>query len=139
MTSREIQLVRETFQQTQPAAGPLSQLFYGRIFQINPSLRGMFHGDIRAQGLKFTGMLTTLIDGLERLDRHVPELKAMGQRHVAYGVVPEHYDVVCDSLLWALSQAVEGGLTGEQKAAWKKMLEEVSAVMLEGAAQLSNG
>ena len=42
MTLREKQLVRESFQGIGEVAGPLSLLFYGRLFELDPALRPMF-------------------------------------------------------------------------------------------------
>jgi hypothetical protein len=50
MTAREKQLVRESFQAIREEAGPLSLLFYGRLFELDPQLRRMFHGDISGRG-----------------------------------------------------------------------------------------
>src|SRR6266852_6580396 len=101
MTTRHVQLIRETFPQLREVAGPLAQLFYGRLFEIAPSVRPMFRSDIRVQGRKFTDMLEALVEGLENFDRHKPALRAMGLRHIGYGVVPQHYDTLAAPFLWS--------------------------------------
>ena len=52
MTPRQVQLVRESFDDVRDVAGPLSQLFYGRLFSLEPSTRALFRTDIRLQGEK---------------------------------------------------------------------------------------
>src|SRR5438045_1793470 len=102
MTAREIELVRGTFSVIDERSEPLMLLFYGRLFQIAPSVRPMFRGDIGLQGRKFAEMLAVMIAGLDDFEQQRPALRTMGLRHAAYGVVPEHYDILATALLWAL-------------------------------------
>src|SRR2546421_2148695 len=117
MTARQQQLIRETFPMLLEMAGPLSQLFYGRLFQLDPSVRPMFRGDIRAQGRKLIDMLAVLVEGLGHPEQHLPPLHALGQRHAGYGVRPEHYETVRAAFGWALAQALQLEFRGEVKAA----------------------
>jgi hemoglobin-like flavoprotein len=136
MTARAKQQIRESFPGVQEVAGPLSLLFYGRLFERNPALRPLFHGDIAKQGLKLMQMLTAVVENLDQFETLTPVLHAMGQRHVAYGVNPEHYQAVGESLLWAMAQAFGSDFDAETKQAWQTVVGEVSTVMKEGAARL---
>lgn len=133
MTTREKQLIRDSFYDIREVAGPLSLLFYGRLFELDPELRPMFHGDIARQGVKLMEMVTAVVDNLDQLDSLTPVLHSMGQRHKGYGVLPSHYIAVEDSLIWALGQALEANFDRELKAAWRAVLGRVSAAMKEGA------
>jgi nitric oxide dioxygenase len=136
MTSRQKQLIRETFPALHEVAGPLVQLFYGRLFQIAPSVRAMFSTDIGVQSRKFGDMLEVLVEGLDDFDRQRPALRAMGLRHVAYGVVPAHYDTLATAFLWALGHMLYPGFSPEVKSAWAALIEDVSSTMKAGAAEL---
>jgi hemoglobin-like flavoprotein len=136
MTSRQKQLIRETFPAIREVAGPLVQLFYGRLFQIAPSVRPMFRNDIGIQARKFSDMLEALVEGLEDFDQQRPALRAMGLRHVAYGVVPAHYDTLSAAFLWALGHMLYPDLSPESKDAWAALIAEVSSTMQAGAAEL---
>ena|SRR5205823_2687801 len=136
MTTQQQRLIRETFPMLFEMAGPLSQLFYGRLFQLAPSVRPMFRGDIRAQGRKLMDMLTVLVEGLDHPEQHLSLLRALGQRHAGYGVKPEHYETVGAAFGWALSQALQLEFTGDVKAAWLALIEEVNTEMKAGAAEL---
>ena len=102
MTPQQVMLIRETFPLVEELAGPLTQLFYGRLFQVAPELRSMFRGSIQVQAVKFAGMLTALADSAADLRKYAGALRAMGHRHEGYGVTAAHYPVVAQSLLWAL-------------------------------------
>jgi hemoglobin-like flavoprotein len=136
MNPAQIELIRATFHEIRAAAGPLSVLFYGRLFELDPRLRPMFHQDIAVQGRKLMDMLTSIVDHLDHLDSLTPALRALGQRHVAYGVRPEHYAMLSRAFLWALAQSLEAEFYPDVKAAWSAVLETISSSMKEGAAEL---
>src|SRR6476646_750495 len=137
MTAQQKRLIRETFPVLLEMAGPLSQLFYGRLFQLDPSVRTMFRGDIRAQGRKLMDMLATLVDNIDHLESQLPALRALGQRHAGYGVKTEHYETLQTALSLAWGQALHLEFTGDVKTSWLALIEEVNTEMKAGAAELS--
>lgn len=92
--------------------------FYGRLFELDPSLRPMFKGDLTEQGRKLMQVITFAVRSLKNLDAIVPAVEALGIRHVAYGVKAEHYDTVGAALLWTLGQGLGDAFTPEVKDAW---------------------
>src|SRR5712672_3226815 len=107
MTATDKRLVRASLPSIAELSGPIAMLFYGRLFQMDPRLRPMFKQDIEVQGRKLMDMLTALTTNLNDFGGLIPVLKALGQRHAGYGVRPEHYQLVTDSLIWALGTALE--------------------------------
>ena len=136
MNALQIRLVRESFPEIREMAGPVSMLFYGRLFAFDETLRPMFRQDIALQGRKLMDMLTLVVDNIDRFQELRPTLQALGQRHAGYGVRPEHYAQVENALLWAFGSALDQGFYPELKAAWRSVIEAVSVVMKEGAAQI---
>ncbi len=136
MTPEQTRLIRESYPNIREVAGPLMQLFYGRLFQIAPSVRPMFRNDIGIQARKFSDMLDTLVEGLDDFDQQRPALRAMGLRHVAYGVVPGHYDILSAAFLWALGHMMYPDFSPRLKDAWAGLIQEVSDTMKAGAAEL---
>lgn len=136
MTSRQKQLVRESFFTIRETAGPLSMLFFGRLFQLDPALRPMFHQDLRLQGRKLMDMLIAVVDSLDHFQELDAMLRALGQRHAGYGVRPEHYATVTTALLWALGQALDMEFYPEVRAAWLTVIDAISDRMQAGAAGL---
>jgi len=112
-------------------------LFYGRLFQIDPRLRPMFKQDIAVQGRKLMDMLGALMSNLDNFEGEmIPILKALGQRHVGYGVRPEHYPLVASSLIWAIGVALEEDFYPELREGWAVLIGMVARIMMEGAAEL---
>jgi hypothetical protein len=50
MTPEHIALVQRTFAEVLPLADSAAALFYERLFVLDPTLRSLFHGDMREQG-----------------------------------------------------------------------------------------
>ena len=80
---------------------PVSLLFYGRLFDLDPSLRKLFTIDMKEQSQKLVNMLDAIVASTDDWDRIVPVLRELGQLHVTYGVKPAHYDTLCSALVWA--------------------------------------
>jgi len=136
MTPREKQLVRESFPAIREAAVPLALLFYGRLFQLNPALRPLFHQDISVQSRKLMDMLIAVVDSLDHFKELEPMLRAMGQRHAGYGVRLEHYATLKSALLWAFGQGLGAEFFPDVRAAWTAVIDAISAAMMAGAAEL---
>ena len=94
LTDTQIALVQKSFAVIAPIADDAAVLFYQRLFEIDPSLKRMFRGDMAEQRRKLMQMLTAAVKGLQRLDRLVPVLEDLGRRHIGYGVTDQHYDTV---------------------------------------------
>ncbi|MGC4049613.1 MAG: globin domain-containing protein [Paludibaculum sp.] len=132
---QDAQMVRDSFALIREMSIPTAMLFYGRLFDLDPSLRELFHVDFKAQSTKLMDTLALVVDSVDRLDQLRPTLRELGRRHVDYGVQPQHYETVSTALLWALAQAMQPDFDAEVKGAWVRILGEVCREMLEGAAE----
>ena len=52
MTPQQIELVKKTWVMVVPIADTAAELFYGRLFELEPSYRAMFKHDMTEQGKK---------------------------------------------------------------------------------------
>jgi hemoglobin-like flavoprotein len=118
LTPRQIELVQKTFAQIAPQADEAAHLFYGYLFESNPSLRLMFKHDMREQGRKLMQMLSVAVHALDHLEDIVPAVQALGERHTGYGVKYEDYAAVGQALVWTLEQGLGEAFTPEVKEAW---------------------
>ena len=132
-TEKDLSLVIKTFDQVVPIAGLAADLFYDRLFEIAPGLRSMFPQDMRDQKRKLFVMLATAVQGLNDLDRLVPQVKALGARHAGYGVRSEHYAIVGQALIWTLERGLGAAFTPEVKLAWTRVYGLLAATMQAGA------
>lgn len=133
MKPETISAVQDTFAKVEPIADKAAVLFYGRLFELDPSLKPMFKGDMSEQGAKLMRMIGIAVRGLTDLDSIVPAVQNLGVRHVAYGVKDEHYDTVGAALLWTLEQGLGDDFTPEVKQAWTDVYTLLAQVMQDAA------
>lgn len=135
LSTKQKQLLRDSFESMQAYGTSVVVLFYGRLFEISPETRALFRIDIREQARKLEDTLRTTIEALDKFEELLPVLAELGRRHVRYGVQPYQYEKLRSALLWALGQALGLEFDRETRAAWDQLLSLISAVMLEGAAE----
>lgn len=133
MTPQQIDLVQASWKQVAPVAESAAQMFYGRLFFLDPSLRPLFLGDMREQGQKVMAMISYTVNGLTRLPMLLPAIRALGQRHATYGVRPEHYYTVGAALLWTLEQGLGTAFTPEVREAWVTAYSVLAKTMRDAA------
>jgi hemoglobin-like flavoprotein len=125
--------VQESFATIAPIADDAAALFYRRLFEIDPSLRHMFRGDMAEQRRKLMQMLTAAVKGLDRLEQLVPVVEDLGRRHATYGVEDRHYDTVGSALLWTLEKGLGDAFTPETKQAWTTVYGLLATTMKTAA------
>lgn len=139
MTPQEVTLVRTSFAKIIPIADQAAALFYARLFELDPTLRGLFHGDMAAQGKKLMQTIGFCVASLDRLTTIIPVVRDLGLRHVGYQVRDEHYETVGAALLWTLEKGLGADFTADTKTAWSKvywlLAETMKAGARDGAAQ----
>ena len=133
MNTDTIDLVQKSFAQVRPGAAGAADLFYRRLFELDPDLRPLFTSDIGEQGARLMAMIGLAVDGLDELDALTPAVQALGIRHRGYGVRPEHYDTVGEALLWTLGQGLGDAFTPDVRAAWAETYGLLAGVMRDAA------
>jgi hemoglobin-like flavoprotein len=132
MTTEKKRLVQETFAQVVPIADHAAALFYGRLFELDPSLRPLFKGDLGQQGAKLMQTIGYCVGKLDTLGEIVPAVKDLGRKHAGYGVKESSFQTVGAALLWTLDKGLGPAFTPEVKAAWTEVYGILSATMIEG-------
>jgi len=134
MTPHQIALVQGSWKDVLAIAETAAQLFYLRLFALDPSLRPMFKGELREQGRKLIAMMSVAVNGLARIETLVPVIEALGRRHAGYGVKDEHYATVASALLWALEKGLGSRFTPDMQDAWTAAYGLLATTM-QGAAR----
>ena len=133
MTPKQKTLVQVSFTKVVPIADLAAELFYAKLFKLDPDIGLLFKGDMKEQGRKLMRMIATAVNGLDRLEELVPAVQDLGRRHIAYGVRPEHYDTVGAALLWTLEQGLGTGFTPEVREAWSVVYGLLAGTMKAAA------
>lgn len=136
MTPRQIEVVQQSFAKVAPIADVAASLFYARLFELDPSLRKLFNGDMKKQGAMLMSMLASAVRGLSNPNALLPVLTMLGRRHAGYGVVDAHYTTVAQALLWTLEQGMGDDFTPETRDSWVAAYTLMATVMQQGAREV---
>lgn len=136
MNNKQVQLVQASFEKVKPIVDVAADLFYGRLFELDPTLRPYFKGDLTEQKAKLMKTLAFVVGSLHRPEIITSAVQSLGQRHVGYGVQPSHYETVGSALLWTLAQGLQAEFTPEVESAWTAAYTMLANTMIE-ASQLS--
>jgi hemoglobin-like flavoprotein len=134
MTPDQKRLVRETWKQVAPMADAAADLFYRRLFEIDPTTRELFRAtDMFAQRQKLLQTLGFAISGLDNLDVLMSTVEDLGRRHAGYGVTDAQYDSMRAALLWTLERCLGRVWTPAVSSAWTEVYGLLSTVMRNAA------
>jgi hemoglobin-like flavoprotein len=134
MTPEQITLVQSSFDRLGPQLPTLATRFYQELFARNPALRSLFTTDMAEQKVRFSRKLTEIVWAMPRLAELLTHTRALGARHVGYGVRVADYRTVGDALLAALAAVLGDSFDTPTREAWILAYNLVAETMLEGAA-----
>jgi hemoglobin-like flavoprotein len=130
VTPDQIKAIQESFRKVVPISDQAAALFYGHLFEIAPSVKPLFRGDMTEQGRKLMATLAVVVNGLGNLEAILPAASALAKRHVGYGVQPAHYAPVGEALLWTLERGLGTQWTAELATAWGAAYGVLSEYMI---------
>jgi hemoglobin-like flavoprotein len=133
MTPRQITLVQRTWSKIAAHSAQLAEVFYDRLFQLDPSLRSMFAQDMNEQRRALMEMLHIVVNGLYCFEELQPEIEALARRHVDYHVEESQYDLVRKAILLMLAEELGNEFTPEVEAAWAATYDQLADVMKAAA------
>src|SRR5712692_11298144 len=131
MTAEQIELVQRTWRSILPVGDTAAELFYGKLFSLDPTLKALFKNDMKDQGRNLTAMMSVAVGALSRPERITLAVRELGRRHAAYGVQPRHYEIVATALLWALEKCLGEAFTPEVRTAWTEVYGLLARTMEE--------
>src|SRR5206468_7482424 len=109
------------------------ELFYGRLFEVAPTVRAMFPDDMTEQRKRLMATLAVVVNGLTNIEAVLPAASALAKRHVGYGAKAEHYPVVGGALLWTLEKGLGEAWTSDVAEAWTAAYGTLSGYMISEA------
>jgi hemoglobin-like flavoprotein len=133
LTPQQVVLVQSTFSTVQPMAATAAELFYKRLFEIEPAAAALFKGDMKEQGRRFMQVLAVAVGSLSNIPSLVPIVQQLGLRHANVGVKAEHYDSVQQALLWTLALILQDEYTDAVRSAWATAYAMLAGIMKEAA------
>ena len=138
LTTKQIALVRNSYEAVAARAGEFAAEFYERLFGLQPALRLLFPDEMEAQKKKLMEMLGAAVRLLDDPTRLALVLEESGRRHLLYGVRERDYETLGAALLETLAQSPGATFDAETAAAWTSVYEVMSEAMIRGAHSLQN-
>jgi len=133
ITPQQKLLVQESFTKVEPIADQAAELFYGKLFEYDPSLKKLFKGDMKEQGQKLMATLKIAVKSLDDIESLIPVLQNLAIKHIDYGVSADDYTPVGNALIFALKTGLGSGFTPDLRAAWVEVYSTIATVMRQHA------
>ena len=127
LTTRQAELIRQSFETLQQRLGPASMSFYDSLFRRAPDLRAMFRDDLAGQGMKFMTTLGTIIGNLEDPESQGDRFAELGRGHALIGVKAAHFAPMGEALIETLREELGAAFSPEMEAAWRAAYDELAA------------
>ncbi len=137
VTAKQKELVQSTFALVVPIKEQAADIFYDKLFEMDPALKPLFKSSLAEQKVKLMTMLAAAVKGLDDLGGLVPVVQDLGKRHVGYGVEDSHYDTVAGALLYTLETGLGDAWNDEVKDAWVQVYTVLATTMKEAAAEVA--
>jgi hemoglobin-like flavoprotein len=130
-------LIQRNLEVVMEQAPDLTARFYGTLFQRHPELQLLFgRRSAEAQGRMLLEAVAAVVDHLEDVSWLDVTLRALGKKHVEYGVTEEMYPLVASALLDTLRAASGNQWDDSTAGAWSTALTFVAGRMMAGAREL---
>ena len=129
LTAAQKRLIRESFVKIEPALDLVGQLFYLKLYRLDPSLHERFGGDSKTLGRKFMAAVKLTVIALKHEDGLTPTLKLLGVRQRQLGMKVRDYRTMAKAWTWTLERSLEKSFTRQSKDAWAVLLAQVTRVL----------
>lgn len=137
--SLNVEVLEKTFNQVKPHANEFAASFYENFFQTYPEIKPLFNNtDLASQQKKLFNSLVLVVENLRNPEALSPVFKALGARHVGYGVIPKYYGPMGEVLLMTFEQYLKEDWTPEAKKAWLDAFTAITKLMLSYTVQESS-
>ncbi|MGE0871206.1 MAG: globin domain-containing protein [Kofleriaceae bacterium] len=144
LTEADKQVIKDSWRLVVPIAETAADLFYKRLFELQPSYKQYFTGDMPSQKRKLLAMLAFIVKSLDWPESAWREnvadeddlflvVLALGRRHTELYKIPDaSYAVVGEALLWTLDYGLGKKFDDAARTAWTKVYTLVSNTMKMG-------
>jgi hemoglobin-like flavoprotein len=131
LTPEHLTLVQSSWAKVVPIADVAADLFYDKLFELDPALRPLFPDAMADQKTKLMKMISLAVEGLTNLEELVPKVENLGRRHATYfQVTPPMYATVGAALMDTLAKGLGDSWDDAHKEAWTIVYTVLSSAMI---------
>jgi hemoglobin-like flavoprotein len=117
----------------EPVKRIAAELFYVKLFELDPKLKLLFGDDLQLRETKFLQLLDATVEALTRVDVMTAAVRELGIRNPLFGDSDEHHRAVATALFWTLEKCLRKDFTQEVRASWTKTYEVLSQMIRSAA------
>ena len=141
MTPSQFKALKQSYISMQPFVQEFGEVFYTRLFVIDPALRKMFRGDLKAQHAKFMKVVAEIVKlrihsfpvtETENAEAAIPGAYWGGMLHGGFGCTHADFVTMGNALIWALANTPSFSLTEEELGAWRFAYDTLARAMKDG-------
>lgn len=130
----QVSILEKTIELIKPNSGVFTDIFYDYIFSNFPINQSMFaNTDMTKQKEKLWQSLEVIVEKIRNPKLADIFLKGLGAAHVKYGVLPEHYSIIGEALIYAFKTNLGEDWTDEIEQSWIEAYNIIQSLMLAGA------
>lgn len=127
-----VSLVSASLARLSPRSEALYTDVYDNLFALHPELRALFPADLTGQRAKLASALQLVVENLRNPAYVVSILEELGERHLAYGAVPQHLDILGNILLSSLERHDTAPWDEALREAWRSAYAAIAQGMRRG-------
>ena len=137
MTAYQVRVVQGSFRQVAENLDTATLVFYDSLFEMAPHLERMFRSTREEQAQKMAQILCAVVKTLDHPEQILPAVRQLGRRHAGYGVKPDQYGLMGETLLWTLERCLGAAFTPDVRDGWAAAYDMLASTMQEAAEQVA--
>jgi hemoglobin-like flavoprotein len=132
MTSRDIALIQNSYRQLIHVSDQAGAIFLARLFELDPSLRAQFQGELHTQSSQMVQALRYFVTCLDQLPQTLTAMRQAGLDHSHHLIPDSNYENFCDAMTWTLAKCLGRSFTEELSNTWAKAYWMLAEAMRAG-------
>lgn len=138
MTDRKTLIIKTSWSYVIAEREMTGEMFYDKLFELNPALQAMFPQDMEQQIGKLIDMITYMVSRMQVMSEIQKDIDAMAVRHAGYGVHDAHYATVGDALIWVLEKRLGDQWDEETRQSWTELYDMWATSMIKASHEARN-
>ncbi|KAN0022402.1 hypothetical protein ACTFIU_004583 [Dictyostelium citrinum] len=137
LSQKSISIIKATVPVLEVHGVTITTTFYRNMFKANPQLLNIFNHSNQREGKQQNALANTVLQAAIHIDKlNELNLAPIFHKHVALGVLPEHYPIVGSNLLGAIKEVLQDAATEEILGAWGEAYGVIAKAFIDAEAAL---
>ena len=136
LSQETITSIKETIPLINKEAENITTRMYEILFSKYPETKPLFENAAGDQHKKLAGAIAAFASNIDNLGALSKAVEKMASVHVLTNVKPEHYPMVADSLITAISDVLGDSFTDTYKNAWVEAYTFLANILMQREKEL---